>query len=611
MPLRGARTTRNDKDPLWRRTTLDSSFALFRRDNSVSDQQRHSSDVSAPDSGGTASSQDGLRPDQSIPIRRMSAFTDSRPTPPASPEPPPSPPIQPSTPQTKRFSLLRFRHASDPQLSTRAKEHAGQEKPPPLPVILPGEFSKAFPKDYGLSGSIAPLPAPQIITTAPTMDTISPQKKKLRFQSFTRGKPQAVVEVDLDAKPSTERRRLINRKSTAFGSLRSRISFADEAENQDGQTMPAPNGDVPRLSLALPFRKSESNRYDREPRINEENESRTSLSYSKSTLGWLPRRNHRNRQSLFPLAHLQPAQSSTTGFGSTIQPITPTSTPEPFPHTLPATPRASTSAVSFESRDGLSGMHTPHSHSSPSRHQVNGMRTEASTNAPSPAHAAALVGSSISFAGPAGVLFRTQSSASTRSTPDLPPPKFRMFRNRSSTVNSTGDRSEDGAPPTPPLGSVSGRNSTSTTGRSSFGNLLGLPRFRGSSEQTPRHGSPGLGSSYNLAPEPVLPAREDGETALSYLERLEDLVEKRLIARLLSKAGDDFSLAVLRSHMRKFAFFGDPLDMAIRKLLMFVELPPETQQIDRVLNGFADRYYECNPGIFVTSGTKSSLFAYE
>ncbi|KAL0263193.1 hypothetical protein SLS55_002171 [Diplodia seriata] len=40
--------------------------------------------------------------------------------------------------------------------------------------------------------------------------------------------------------------------------------------------------------------------------------------------------------------------------------------------------------------------------------------------------------------------------------------------------------------------------------------------------------------------------------------------------------------------------------MALRKLLMEVELPKETQQIDRVLQGFADRYHECNPGIFVS-----------
>lgn len=53
--------------------------------------------------------------------------------------------------------------------------------------------------------------------------------------------------------------------------------------------------------------------------------------------------------------------------------------------------------------------------------------------------------------------------------------------------------------------------------------------------------------------------------------------------------------------MRGFSYFGDSIDMAIRKMLMEVELPKETQQIDRLLNGFADRYYECNPGIFAST----------
>jgi Sec7-like guanine-nucleotide exchange factor len=101
----------------------------------------------------------------------------------------------------------------------------------------------------------------------------------------------------------------------------------------------------------------------------------------------------------------------------------------------------------------------------------------------------------------------------------------------------------------------------------------------------------------------VLPEREEGEAPGRYLERLEEItVQKSALASYLTKTDDPFMLAVLRSYMRKFAFFGDPLDMAIRKLLMQVELPKETQQIDRVLQGFADRYHECNPGIYINPG---------
>lgn len=100
-----------------------------------------------------------------------------------------------------------------------------------------------------------------------------------------------------------------------------------------------------------------------------------------------------------------------------------------------------------------------------------------------------------------------------------------------------------------------------------------------------------------------MPEREEGETPGRYLERIEaNNVDKSIIASHLSKTEDAFLLSVLRSYMRKFAFFGDPIDMAVRKLLMQVELPKETQQIDRLLQGFADRYHECNPGIYINTG---------
>lgn len=116
-------------------------------------------------------------------------------------------------------------------------------------------------------------------------------------------------------------------------------------------------------------------------------------------------------------------------------------------------------------------------------------------------------------------------------------------------------------------------------------------------------------NSLNISREAlVLPEREEGETPGRFLERMEENnIDKSAIASYLTKTDDPFMLAVLRSYMRKFAFFGDPIDMAIRKLLMQVELPKETQQIDRVLQGFADRYHECNPGIYINPG-KSTEF---
>ena len=97
----------------------------------------------------------------------------------------------------------------------------------------------------------------------------------------------------------------------------------------------------------------------------------------------------------------------------------------------------------------------------------------------------------------------------------------------------------------------------------------------------------------------VVPEREEGDTPGRYLERLEAAVARSRIAGILSKSADPFAQAVLRSYTRRFPFFGEPIDMSLRKFLLEAELPKETQQVDRVIQAFADRYHECNPGIFV------------
>ncbi|UKZ83691.1 hypothetical protein TrVFT333_011500 [Trichoderma virens FT-333] len=96
----------------------------------------------------------------------------------------------------------------------------------------------------------------------------------------------------------------------------------------------------------------------------------------------------------------------------------------------------------------------------------------------------------------------------------------------------------------------------------------------------------------------VLPERFEDESPAKYIARIEGMVSRGVVAAALSKGTDAFSTAALRSFMRTFSFFGDPMDMAIRKLLMEAELPKETQQIDRCLQAFANRYHECNPGIY-------------
>jgi Sec7-like guanine-nucleotide exchange factor len=60
--------------------------------------------------------------------------------------------------------------------------------------------------------------------------------------------------------------------------------------------------------------------------------------------------------------------------------------------------------------------------------------------------------------------------------------------------------------------------------------------------------------------------------------------------------------------MRNFDFRQDALDVALRKLLMVVALPRETQQIDRVVEAFAKRYVECQQGLFLDPGANTCRF---
>ncbi|KAJ8456537.1 hypothetical protein ONZ45_g18682 [Pleurotus djamor] len=54
------------------------------------------------------------------------------------------------------------------------------------------------------------------------------------------------------------------------------------------------------------------------------------------------------------------------------------------------------------------------------------------------------------------------------------------------------------------------------------------------------------------------------------------------------------------TYIDQFDFTSDPLDVALRKLLMDVGLPRETQQIDRVIEAFATRYKQCNPNLYTS-----------
>ncbi|XP_044721932.1 sec7 domain-containing protein [Hirsutella rhossiliensis] len=419
----------------------------------------------------------------------------------ASPQPPSRESAQAEQESNKhrRFSVLRFRNASDSQLSLRAKQQA--ERPPPVPR------------------------PPAIVTTAPTNEITGPKKMSSRMSLAAKFRRSNDIprRDDDDAKNQPRQP-----PRASFTEDRGRPSLATLTEPRSPS--PGPNGAALDASNK---RQSDSSKSDASSvdHVSHPSPSSTIRKPQSSTPFFKLRRGKRAPEQLFPMAHLpqknaaQPASASSTSLGAG-------STPRPSSARSATTPRARTD----RHEDG---------HSSPTR-----------------AH---------------------------------------LLRERSSTMSSMGRESTDDhlLPPTT-------RTSTST-GRKSFGDLFGLSRIRQNSELS-RQGSltpatPGSITSKSNSLQLsrgsiVLPERRDDESPAKYLARLEEVVSRGLIASAVSKGTDPFTAAVLRSYMRKFSFFGDPMDMALRKLLMEAELPKETQQIDRCLQAFANRYHECNPGIY-------------
>ncbi|KAH9937596.1 uncharacterized protein B0H18DRAFT_1100723 [Fomitopsis serialis] len=104
-----------------------------------------------------------------------------------------------------------------------------------------------------------------------------------------------------------------------------------------------------------------------------------------------------------------------------------------------------------------------------------------------------------------------------------------------------------------------------------------------------------------IAPSPLYdtPTYND-ESPEEYVYRLTEAVSKGEVAAVLASSADPFHARALRACIERFNFRGDPLDVAVRKLLMEVGLPRETQQIDRVIEAFAVRYMQCNPSMYTS-----------
>ncbi|KAJ1969788.1 hypothetical protein IWQ62_000390 [Dispira parvispora] len=91
-----------------------------------------------------------------------------------------------------------------------------------------------------------------------------------------------------------------------------------------------------------------------------------------------------------------------------------------------------------------------------------------------------------------------------------------------------------------------------------------------------------------------------------YLDYLKQTHPKSELGALLARK-DGFHETLLQTYMASLDFADQPVDLALRKLLGELHLPKETQQIDRIILGFAKRYHESNPNLFTSVDAVYSL----
>ncbi|KAK4193073.1 hypothetical protein QBC35DRAFT_163527 [Podospora australis] len=465
----------------------------------------------------------------------------------------------------RRFSMLRFRNASDSQLATKAKLHAAAQQAPPMPR------------------------PPEIITTAPTFDPIAPRKKSSRMNFAARlrrsgemSRTELGDEVNHILGGKGERR--VSRVPEESSNGKQSVTFDDDPKRSSYPNAPPAYGDDHTSTLALPTnnRLSESSRSDASSgdRVYGSTTTTTHTVSTTTTFFKLGRNKKKQSDSLFPIAHLQPKNLSALTNNSNLS------------SSSLVVPNSDSNDRSVTKSPQGSQL-TPTPSRTPSR---NGAATP-------PPQTVALPGKQ-GASSPATALFRPTSRHSGHSSPTR---TYLHRRGRSSTMSSLGRNSPRESEEH--LSLPNARTSIST-GRKSFSDLLGLSRLRqGADTVSSRHGTltpatPGSASKNNslqISRESViLPERREDDTPAKYLERLLEVVSRSVVAAALSKNTEQFAQAVLRSYMRGFMFFGDPMDMALRKLLMEAELPKETQQIDRFVQAFANRYHECNPGIYAS-----------
>lgn len=140
---------------------------------------------------------------------------------------------------------------------------------------------------------------------------------------------------------------------------------------------------------------------------------------------------------------------------------------------------------------------------------------------------------------------------------------------------------------------ISRRSSSIANAFSSLVNLRSssASSMKGTSSKTI---TPKFDTTLRDLPTPPEPLQSESEK--EFLVRLAPF--GKFIAVILCEKNDPFKLQCMKSYLTNyFDFDYDPLDISMRKLLMFLELPKESQQIDRLLTIFAAVYYESQEAV--------------
>ncbi|KAF7158650.1 hypothetical protein CNMCM5623_003710 [Aspergillus felis] len=483
-----------------------------------------------------------------------------------------------STWRRNRFSFMKLRHASDPQLSRSYAK--GEEGTPPVPP-LPREYtSELLQIIYIVDLRVLTFdlrrlpPAPTIITTAPTSNELDqPVKKKPKFKILSGSKKDPS-----DGSPMHSQRQSPGTRSRhgAQGSNGSQTTDATLSTTKMSGEEPGrlsttsirsggrEPGNESQRSSVTDARFSESSRSDQSSGDHGlyHPHSPNDGTVSGSKRFRMPRLK-RNRGPVFPLPPRPAGSQPMNGHGQGSQ----------ISRAMSSDPSSSFEPPNETDQDRVSPLPSPSRSTVGLASPAFPLRRKDSANSANSA----------------------RSATSTRSGHRIRP------RPRSSTLDSLANL-RDAGQQSPAQFASSGRTSTSTSGRKSFGDIFSIShRLRQNSEPPVlRNGSPGVRGSDTPVRKLSYPEREENDTPATYLTRLEESIPKSTIGGVLCQSNEDFYKTALRKYMRRFIFFGDPIDMAIRKLLMGAELPKETQQIDRFLQSFADRYHECNPGIFAS-----------